>query len=174
MNYVCEVAEHCTKDGRFLQWTSPTGFPVENRYQVSNVVTVNCMSGDVRVRHDIADGVTPEIRKGKAKFSAAPNFVHSRDAAHLIKTVNAAVSEGISDILTVHDCFSCLAPQAERFRKIITHELSEMYPDDEYALAELQSCNVGPPPPPRGTLLPSGERIYFPSQYVKDTPNAFG
>ena len=33
MDYICAAAEHCTEQGRFLEWTSPSGFPVSNRYQ---------------------------------------------------------------------------------------------------------------------------------------------
>jgi len=95
MDYICAIAEYCTEPGRFLEWTGPSGFPVSNRYQVPNIVTVNCMRGSVRVaEHNIADGVTDQIDHSKVNAAAAPNFVHSLDAAHLIKTVNAAVSEG--------------------------------------------------------------------------------
>jgi DNA-directed RNA polymerase len=173
MDHLVKVAKHCTAENRFLQWTSPSGFPVENRYRVPNEVRINCMSGSIRIRHTIADGFTEEIDREQVKRSAAPNFVHSLDAAHLIKVVNAAANEGITDILTVHDCFSCLAPHAERFQKIITHELSEMYANND-PLLDLQSRNGGPAPPPKGMLLKSGERLCFTPEHVKGAPNAFG
>jgi DNA-directed RNA polymerase len=191
MKYLRLVAEHCTGQDRFMEWTSPTGFPVSNRYQKPNMITVNCMSGGVRVRHDIADGVTPEIRKGKVKSSASPNFVHSLDAAHLIKVVNASAGEGITDLLTVHDSFSCLAPQAGRLHEIILEQLFGLYNAHD-PLAELRSRNVSGdilPVPPKGTLLTfehgsttfsiswaDGKplRTSFPLWRVKDAKNAFG
>jgi DNA-directed RNA polymerase len=44
--------------------------------------------------------------------------------------VNAAVSEGITNIATVHDSFGCLAPQASRFNAIIREQMVEMYQRD--------------------------------------------
>jgi DNA-directed RNA polymerase len=44
-----------------------------------------------------------------------------------MRTVNAAVVEGITSIATVHDSFGCLASRAERFRKIILEEFVRMY-----------------------------------------------
>jgi DNA-directed RNA polymerase len=42
-------------------------------------------------------------------------------------TVNAAVSEGITSIATVHDSFGCLPSRAERFREIIREEFVRIY-----------------------------------------------
>jgi DNA-directed RNA polymerase len=41
--------------------------------------------------------------------------------------VLAAQSEGIINVLTVHDSFACLAPQATRFNQIIRRELAMLY-----------------------------------------------
>jgi DNA-directed RNA polymerase len=162
MDYIQYLARHCTDEKRFLKWTSQTGFPVENRYQVSNVKTINCYQGSVRVRHDVADGATELIDATKASHAAAPNFIHSLDAAHLIKTVLAAVREGIEDILTVHDCYYCLAPQGGHFKEIILGELFNLYKDiykGSDPLAELRNQNVSDPSnsdqlpvPPKGAL----------------------
>jgi DNA-directed RNA polymerase len=152
MDYVCAVAEHCTDDDRFLKWTSPSGFPVSNRYQVLNIITVICLRGSDRAAtHEIADGFKDEIDRAEAKSGASPNFVHSLDAAHLIKVVNTAASEGITDLLTVHDCFYCLAPQATRLHKIIRDEMQNMYRDYD-PLGDLRDHNVSDPDDP--DLLP--------------------
>jgi hypothetical protein len=145
MDYIVKVAEHCTDQGRFLEWTSPSGFPVSNRYQVPNIITVICLRGSDRVAtHKIADGFKNEIDRDEVKQAATPNVVHSLDAAHLIKVVNTAVSNGIADILTVHDCYSCLAPQATRLHKIILDEMENLYRDYD-PLGDLHSGNVGDP-----------------------------
>jgi DNA-directed RNA polymerase, mitochondrial len=111
------------------------------------------------VDHKIADGVTPEIRKRKVLRAASPNFIHSLDAAHLIKAVNAAVSEGIVDILTVHDCYACLAPQAARFLGIIHEQLHEMYRDHDprAALIARNDPEGTIPVPARGTPVKWGD-----------------
>jgi hypothetical protein len=90
------------------------------------------------------------------KSAAAPNFVHSLDAAHLVKVVNRAVSEDIADILTVHDCYYGLAPQAERLHSIILDELGNLYLQHD-PLGELRARNVSDPDvlpvPAKWTLL---------------------
>jgi hypothetical protein len=185
MDYICMLAKYCLDDGRFLTWVSPSGFPVENRYLVPNMVTVNCMSGSVRVRHNIADGVTDKIDRYEVKNGAAPNFVHSLDAAHLVRVVNAAVSEGITSLATIHDCFLVLSPQASRLHRIILEELAGMYTEHD-PLEELRSHNVSEPDvlpvPPRGNLLKFVNRILSQSYWVqllsieevKEAKNAFG
>jgi hypothetical protein len=180
MDYICEVAEHCTDQKRIMEWTSPSGFPVANRYQKPNMITVNCICGEVRVRHDIADGVTDEIKRAKVKFSAAPNFVHSLDAAHLVKVVSAAAAEGIMEILTVHDGYYCLAPQADRLHSIILEQMADMYRDYD-PLAELRGRNVSVPDilpvPPKGALIAfkgQSARTPFSLEFVKKAKNAFG
>jgi DNA-directed RNA polymerase len=148
MDYVVKVADHCADQERFLEWTSPSGCPVSNRYQVLNIITVICMRGRKGARkraatHKIADGFKDEIDRD-VRSGASPNFVHSLDAAHLVKVVNAAASEGITDILTVHDCYSCVAPQATRLHKIILDEMENLYRDYD-PLGDLHDRNVGDP-----------------------------
>jgi DNA-directed RNA polymerase len=161
MDYIQDVAKHCAKEGRFLEWTSPSGFPVSNRYQKPNIVTVTCFCDGVRVEHNIADGVTDQIKHGKVKHAAAPNFVHSLDAAHLVKVINAAASEDAAasegiDLLTVHDSFYCLAPHATRLLAIILDELHRLYRDND-PLEDLRNRNVSDPDilpvPAKGPLL---------------------
>jgi DNA-directed RNA polymerase, mitochondrial len=65
-----------------------------------------------------------------------PNFVHPLDAAHLLRTVNAAVAGGISAIATVHDSFACLPSRAARFRQLIQEEFVRMYQEHD-VLAEV-------------------------------------
>jgi DNA-directed RNA polymerase len=78
----------------------------------------------------------PKIDRRKTKNGVAPNFVHACDAAHLMRTVNAAVAEGITSIATVHDSFGCLPSCAGRFRKIILEQFVRMYEEHD-VLAEV-------------------------------------
>jgi DNA-directed RNA polymerase len=54
-------------------------------------------------------------------------------------TVNAAVSEGITSIATVHDSFGCLPSKAERFREIIREEFVRMYQEHD-VLYDVLEC----------------------------------
>ncbi len=128
MKYIRALALHRFKQEKFLEWRTGTGFPVANMYHKPDIKDLDLGSG-VRSRYTVADGALPERRKEKTLNSASPNFIHSLDATHLIRTVLAANSEdeGIRDILTVHDSLACLAPHARRFGQIIRRELAMLY-----------------------------------------------
>lgn len=144
MNYVRKLALYRYKQEKFLEWRTGTGFPVSNRYQEPNVVDLDLGSGGVRSRYTVADGALPKIKKGKILNAASPNFVHSLDATHLIRTVLSANNEGIRDILTVHDSMACLAPHARLFGQIIRREMAMLYIASN-PLADLRKANVDDP-----------------------------
>jgi DNA-directed RNA polymerase len=155
MKHIRALALHRFKRGLFLEWRTLTGFPVANRYELSNEKEISLVTGGIRTRYTVADGALPKKMKRKILDAASPNFVHSLDAAHLVRTVLGANSDGIKDILTVHDSFACLASQATRFNQIIRRDLSLLYIIRD-PLANLREVNVGdadvPPPPKHGDL----------------------
>jgi DNA-directed RNA polymerase len=159
MKYIRELALYRFNQGKFLEWRSPTGFPFVNMYQVPTVIDIDLGSGGVRSRYTVADGALPEMRMAKMRNAASPNFVHSLDASHLIRTVLAANSEGIRDVLTVHDSLACLAPHARRFGQLIRRDMAMLYAVGD-PLAALRAANVDDPNlyplPPRGNLDPLG------------------
>jgi DNA-directed RNA polymerase len=145
MECIRQLAEHRMDRGLFLEWTSPSSFPVSNRYQKSRTKTVNIMRSGVRLmRHNIADGVWHKIMKRKTLNSTPANFVHSMDASHAVKVINTAgglLGAFIRDFITTHDCYYCLAPVATQFNRIIRYEMDNMYQHFD-ALAYLRSRNV--------------------------------
>jgi DNA-directed RNA polymerase len=144
-----------------LQWTTPTGLPWANRYYRPKTQIISSTLRGRRLRLTIADEFVPGIRNQKAANGVAPNVVHALDAAHLLRTVNACVAADIKDILTIHDCFGCLTPQAEKFNAIMRQEFVRMYEEHD-PLTEIREralCDLGPlapkllrPVPERGSL----------------------
>jgi DNA-directed RNA polymerase, mitochondrial len=155
MKYITSVATQFANAGRFVEWVSPTGFSVSNRYQESAYHTLNLPGENgIKIRYRLADGVIPgSIVPEDCIKSCAPNFIHSMDASHLIRTVNACVADGITDLLCVHDCFSCHAPNAARLNQIIRRELAIMYKAFN-AIAVLQQQCKSVIPPPLGKFDP--------------------
>jgi DNA-directed RNA polymerase len=159
MKYIRKLALHRYHEGEdeFLEWISPTGFPFVNMYHKPKFVKLD-LTGGVRSRYKVADGASPIRRKEKMLNAASPNYIQSLDAAHLIRTVLAANREGIRDILTVHDSYSCLAPFARPFGLIIRQEMAILHAMD--ALAALRKANVSDPNllplPQRGNIDPLG------------------
>src|SRR5262249_8334016 len=73
MEYIGELSEYCTSQRRFMQCSSPTGFPFINIYQIPNVEIVDLKGPNgARIRHKVANGATEEIDRDKAIRSAAP------------------------------------------------------------------------------------------------------
>jgi DNA-directed RNA polymerase len=127
MQYIRKLADHCASRGEPLRWYSHTGLPIANRYYKSNAKTVELPLRGVRARYRVADSWSPEILKHEARNAAPANFVHSRDAAHLIRAVNGAAREGIINVVCVHDCFGTIAPRSQRFQNILRTQLVLMY-----------------------------------------------
>jgi DNA-directed RNA polymerase, mitochondrial len=138
MDFIRKLTKECVDKGAVLQWTTPTGFPWANRYHKSKVKIVELELRGERVRHLLADGYEPTLRRKKSLDAAAPNFVHALDASHLIRVVIAAVRAGIISLAVVHDSFGCLAPQVTRLHTIIREEMAKLYSGD--VLAELQAA----------------------------------
>ena len=150
MDYLSSLDWHCASQDESLEWDSPSDFHVTNRYNKTKVDTVYLPGG---AEFRVANGARPEPDREKSARAAAPNFVHSHDAAHLILTVLGCVEAGIRNIITVHDSFAVLAPQAALFHAIDRRELARMYTDRD-VLGELhKSCRSNSiAPPPKGTL----------------------
>ena len=134
MRCIESLASEATERRDILKWEI-IGFPVLNDYRMPNVRTINIRDSiRGRVRHEIAEGTLPDIDEEKAIRSASANFVHSLDAAHLIRVVNRANEEGIANLLTIHDSFAVLAPQAAHLGKIVREELRDLYIGDRRAV----------------------------------------
>jgi DNA-directed RNA polymerase len=142
MKFLQDLAGVMAHAGKPLEWVTPTGLPWSNRYHASLTYRVKLWMHDqgVRRRYDakIADGCVKPIDRDRAKNGSAPNFVHACDAAHLLLTVNAARSEGITQFALVHDSFGSLPSHAARFQGIIRETFVEMYEKHDVLAEVLQ------------------------------------
>ena len=67
------------------------------------------------------------IDKIKQRNAAAPNFIHSLDASHLMFTVLAGIEDNIEDYLLIHDSFATHMADTERFFYLIREQFVAMY-----------------------------------------------
>jgi hypothetical protein len=146
MRYITALTRECNARECFLEWTTPTGFPVSNRYYQEKLKTINLLRHGARIRHKVAYEL-PKIDKIGTANSAPANFIHSLDASHLVRVVNAAMAEDISEIVCVHDSFACLATQAVRFNRIIRTQLAMLYARQDHLLALGERYGIAPPSP---------------------------
>ncbi len=116
--YLRGLAAHTLDRGRFLQTIGPTGFPLICSYLERETIEVYAHDGG---RMQIQTGETAEVLRDEAIRSAAPHFVHSLDAAHLVRVALRASEAGI-DLTTNHDCFGALASDVADLSRIIHRE----------------------------------------------------
>ena len=147
MDFIRGRASACSANGVPLEWISPTGFPVSNLYQEPKTRRVKLIRDGVEIKRTVAEGHEPAIRVEKAENSAPANFIHSLDASHLIRIAIETDRRGI-DLLTIHDCFACLAPHARELHQVLRSQMAVMYLQDNFERLG------GDKPPARGDLDP--------------------
>jgi DNA-directed RNA polymerase len=125
--------------GKFLSWTVPvTNFPVVQHYTEGTTSKLWIQYGPP-IGEKISTGYykntlqlnicfveRPQPSKGKQSQGAAPNVIHSLDAAHLMLTVHKADFP----ITTIHDSFGCLLADMPALFKIIRETFVELYECD--------------------------------------------
>jgi DNA-directed RNA polymerase, mitochondrial len=154
--YIRARAKHYLDCGTFMQWVTPTGFPVANRYRKSKTRRVRLpFSGSSLT---IADGYLNEPIRQKVLDSAVANVTHSMDSSHLALSVNVAVFGGITNVMVIHDCFGAMAPDVRLFANLRRHELMWMYLDYN-PLTQLGG--TPPPPDPDFDILAVSHSEYF-------------
>jgi DNA-directed RNA polymerase len=144
MAFMQTLAKQLAHEGKPLRWTTPAGVPCINRYHEEETERLKlfCCSNGVRTRNDltVAVGYKKPIDKKKSAAGIAANLTHSQDASHLLLTVAAAASEGITDIATVHDSFGCLPSRAGRLNEILREQFLKMYTDHDILTELLESA----------------------------------
>jgi DNA-directed RNA polymerase len=148
MRFLQKCSSALAHEAKPVNWTTPMGLPVQNMYQEYTIKRVELFlhdrkvnvkdakvydkvtkDGNVNKRLQIAFNSKPTgvIKKVKSKSTIAANWIHSLDACHLQSAVNAAVDEGITDLLLIHDSFGTHAANAGRFQNIIKRTFIDMY-----------------------------------------------
>jgi DNA-directed RNA polymerase len=134
MQFIQSVAKLLAEEHKSLHWITPAGFPWQSRYHAPNTARIKCKIAGRNRRITVTIGDLPEVIRDKSKDSSAPNLVQGLDAAHLQLV---ALSAGEIPLVTVHDCFGCLAADAAQFRATVHDRLAQMYIDHPDVLGEV-------------------------------------
>jgi DNA-directed RNA polymerase, mitochondrial len=149
-NFFRDCAAILAERGEVLRWTSPSGVPVSNRYnEPDDPSRKSYYLGAKRVQHKCAYAFRPELDRDGCARGAAPNLVHSLDAAHLALVALACEAESIP-LLTVHDCFATLGCHIDAMRDIWLRELVAMYENTDMLKQVYDYAQRCGTPPPRG------------------------
>lgn len=174
MDWLQEVAKVVAQDGLPVNWVSPIGFPVQQHYRevVGKRVDVTYM-GHAQKITVAREG--DKLNSRRQALGIAPNFVHSCDAAHMMRTINKAAEKGVTHFSFIHDSFGCHAADMDTLAQALREAFVEQYSADVlgdfYAQLVTQLESTGsadlikqlPPVPQRGTLDLQGvlESDYF-------------
>jgi DNA-directed RNA polymerase len=137
MQLIQRIATLLAKEHKSLYWVSATGFPWQSCYHKPKTKRIRSWIDGQEVRTKITVGDLPEVKRVKSKNSSAPNFVQGLDAAHL-QLVALWARDIKIPLVTIHDCFGCLAADAEQFRPMVHDQLSQMYLDHPNVLGEIR------------------------------------
>ena len=157
MKWLSDAATKAAAKGLPVRWTTPCGLPVQQVYRKTETTSVGTTYGGVKVDIKIQEP-TDELDKRKQATALPPNFVHSLDAAHLMRTVDACAADGIDSFALIHDSYGTHAGNAQKMAGHLRAEFVRMYGEVDILdvfKAELEAQMGGevlPPLPPKGSL----------------------
>lgn len=125
MSFIRKIAKEAGQANSGMEWVTPTGFIVEQKeYEVSLRKVDTQLMGRTQIRlQEETDDICPR----RMQSAAAPNFVHSMDASHLVLAVAAFKRAGINSIAVIHDSFGTHAGATAKLRMLLSGAFVDMY-----------------------------------------------
>ena len=154
MRWIKEQARKIAEAGFAVEWESPVGFPVIQAYRRTKRLEIKTVLQ--RLYYDLEPEHSP-VMVAKQARAAAPNVVHSFDAAHGLRWAGAAKRAGI-DTGLVHDCFWQHAANVDESGVIIREKFIEQYQENQlqnlyvWWRHKFRGVAIDPPPEQVGTL----------------------
>jgi DNA-directed RNA polymerase len=154
MDWLQQVASIAAKEGSPLIWRTPTGFLVHQEDVRSTVKRVDTALSGSRIQYSIRE-YTDKIDVAAMKNGSSPNYIHSLDASHLVKTVMEC--SGINSFQMIHDDFGCHACDIPELHRAIRVAFVRMYRDVDLLDKFRREIQAGikkelPAPPELGDL----------------------
>lgn len=134
MDYFQSVAGALANERKSVRWSTPTGFPVHQRYLHYTPKKIKPFLFDAAVQLNKRTQVSirqsdGRVDKKKMKAAISPNIIHSLDAAHLLLTINHCQDQGVQDFFVIHDSFGCNASDTRVMYESVREVFSMMYTD---------------------------------------------
>lgn len=151
MDWLKEAAKIAASNGLPVFWNAPSGLKVLQSYREQVGSKVDFTVAGKRIQLVLkADGDKLDGRKQSAGIS--PNFIHSLDAAHMMRTVSYCRAEGMSHFAMIHDSYGSHAGDAENMRFNLRKAFVDQY--SAPVLADFREQLVGQLPPELAKDLP--------------------
>ena len=121
MKWLHDCAERIAREGEEVQWTTPLGMVVQQRYRTwPKAKEINTRLQKISLRPEWTEDWP--VNPGKQARAFAPNFVHSLDAAHMMLTALACADKSVA-FAAVHDSF---LESRLRHRHLAAHSCGEV------------------------------------------------
>jgi DNA-directed RNA polymerase, mitochondrial len=109
-----------------VSWVTPAKHLVVQDYRREKTTRIQVYARGMRWRHVFCER-GPQIDARKQGAAVAPNFVHSLDAAHMMRTVDTAFAQGITSFSLIHDSYGTHASDIDQLNAILRDEFVRMY-----------------------------------------------
>lgn len=135
MRFFQELADAMAKEGKHMNWQTPIGFPVVQRYPKQRTKKLKLFLHDrehmqlTRQQVSIREDVQNTVARAKSKQAVAPNVIHSMDSCHLLITVNNGLINGVGDYFLIHDSFATVPADTWTMFDVVRHSFIAMYSD---------------------------------------------
>jgi len=156
MDWLQEASKVASKEGLPIYWTTPAGFLVQQAYRVPNVKRIDTTFNSQRLQLTYQVGAG-KIDSRRQASGISPNWVHSLDASHLMKTITACHEQGIRSFSMIHDSYGTHAGNAWAMARTLREKFVQMYSEVDTLARfkdelEQQTAVELLPLPPKGNL----------------------
>mmetsp|Transcript_4417 Transcript_4417/g.9536 ORF Transcript_4417/g.9536 Transcript_4417/m.9536 type:complete len:169 (+) Transcript_4417:2-508(+) len=166
MAWLAECATIATSTGAPVRWTTPLGLPVVQPYQRSSQKRVRTILQSFALK--VTDEKNP-VMKVKQRSAFPPNYIHSIDSSHMMKTAVACVDKGLT-FAGVHDSFWTHACDVDTMSSILRDKFIELHSEPLLENLYNEMCETYPevahrfPKPPEAGNLDLNvirDSVYF-------------
>lgn len=122
--WLANVANETSKHNIPIKWTTPLGFVVYHHYaNISSTKQISTAIGSLQLKQIVDDGVNRYTQRD----ALPPNFIHSLDASHCLKTILELKKKGIHDFAPVYDCIAVHANNVSQLKSTLAETFIEIY-----------------------------------------------
>lgn len=129
MDWLQAVAKVASSAGKAVEWTTPTGMKVHQEYLDTKASQVELHTFGQRILIRLQEPIPGKIDRRRMAQAIAPNFVHSLDAAHMLRTVEFLTDRGRTDmhLSMIHDSYATHAADVETLSMALRQAFVELY-----------------------------------------------
>lgn len=129
MSWIRNGAAQIAEAGYCVEWTTPLGFPVVQEYRDATIRKITTPMGKMLVGDFDRPG---RVKIGKQRRGAAPNFVHSIDATHMMMTAMECAKRDIA-FAAVHDSYWSHPADMDTLSLILREQFVELHKVNQLA-----------------------------------------